>query len=110
MADFQSLEKSFISEQVKIFAGSVDSSDKTKEFVKKLGIGFPVAFGMDAQSVSELTGAFYEKSKLFLQPTSFIIRPDKSIEVVVYSSGPVGRFVAQDVLSLIKFYKSQKKQ
>ena len=88
----------------------MDASDKTREFIKKLDITFPVVFGMDAKHVSEITGAFYEESKRFLQPTGYIIRPDKTIEVAVYSSGPVGRFVAQDVLGLIKFYKGLKKQ
>lgn len=69
-----------------------------------------MAFGMDAEYVSGITGAFYEKDKLFLHATGVIIRPDKTIETAVYSSGPIGRFVAQDVLGLIKFYKSQGKR
>lgn len=40
-------------------------------------------------------------------PACFLIRPDKTIEVAAYSSGPIGRFVPQDVLALVRFYKSR---
>ncbi len=91
-------------------AGSIDPPDKAEETAKKLGITFPMAYGMDAEAASKILGAFYEKEKKFIQPTGFIVRPNKTVEVAVYSSGPVGRFVAKDVLSLIKFYKSRQKK
>lgn len=84
--------------------------DKTKELVEKLGVTFPVAYGMDAQAVCEKTGAYYEGERKFIQPSCFLIRPDKTLEVAAYSSGPVGRFVAEDVLKLVKFYKSRAKK
>jgi hypothetical protein len=65
---------------------------------------------MDAETVSELTGAFYEKKRMIIQSTGILVRPDKTIEVAVYSSGPIGRFVANDVLKLVKFYKSREKK
>ena len=93
-----------------MIGGSVDPIEKTKEFVDKLGITYPIACGMDAVAVSRMTGAFYEKDQKYIQPTGFILRPDQTIEVAVYSTGPVGRFVARDALNLIKYYKSQKKK
>jgi peroxiredoxin len=99
--------KDFDGEQVKVIAGSVDSKEKAEEFVNKLGITFPVACNMDAEAVSKGMGAFYHGEKKYIQPTGFIVRPDKTIEVAVYSSGPVGRFVAQDVLNLVRYYKSR---
>jgi alkyl hydroperoxide reductase subunit AhpC len=86
----------------------VDSLHHTKEFVEKLGIRYPVAYGLDAEEVSRVTGAYYEKERKFIHPTGFLVRPDKAIEVSCYSSGPIGRFVAQDVLRVIRFYKSRK--
>ena len=65
---------------------------------------------MDQQAVCEKTGAYFESERKIIQPACFLIRPDKTIEVATYSSGPVGRFVAQDVLGLVKFYKSQAKK
>lgn len=88
----------------------MDPNDKTREFVDKLGLTYSVAYGLDPEAICMKTGAFYEKEKRFIQPTCFLIRPNKTVEVAVYSAGPIGRFVAQDVLSLVKFYKSRAKK
>jgi len=64
---------------------------------------------MDAEEVSRITGAYYDTNKKFIHATGFLIRPDNTIEVACYSSGPIGRFVPQDVLNLVKFYKSREK-
>ena len=107
MADFQSVLKDFEDEGIKIVAGSVDPLNKTEEFVGKLGLSYPVAYGMDMEATCVKTGAFYERDRKFIQPAGFLIRPDKKIEVAVYSSGPIGRFVSRDVLGLVRFYKSR---
>ncbi len=107
MADFQSGLKDFEDEGIKIIAGSVDPLNKTEEFVGKLGLSYPVAYGMDMKTTCMKTGAFYEKDRKFIHPAGFLIRPDKTIEVAVYSSGPIGRFVSRDVLGLVRFYKSR---
>jgi peroxiredoxin len=107
LADFQSVLRDFDAEEIKIIAGSVDPPKKTEEFVDKLGLSFPVACDMDMEQTCVKTGAFYEKDRKFIQPTGFLIRPDKTIEVAAYSSGPIGRFVPQDVLGLVRFYKSR---
>ncbi len=95
-------------EDVKIFAGSVDSLDKAKEAIEKASATYPVAYGMDAIEISKITGAYYDQEKIYLHPTGFLIRPDNTIDVACYSSGPVGRIVAKNVLGLVKFYKKQK--
>ena len=110
MADFQSVLKDFDNEGIKIIAGSVDPLDKTEEFVEKLALSYPVAYGMDVETTCVKTGAFHEKDRKFIQPTCFLLRPDKTIEVAVYSSGPIGRFVPLDVLGLVRFYKSRAKK
>ena len=107
MADFQSVLKDFENEGIKIVAGSVDPLDKTEAFVEKLALSYPVAYGMDMETTCAKTGVFYEKDRKFIQPSCFLLRPDKTIEVAVYSSGPIGRFVPQDVLGLVRFYKSR---
>jgi peroxiredoxin len=107
LADFQSTLKEFGDEEMKIIAGSVDPLNETEEFVGKLGLSFPVAYGMDMEATCLKTGAFFEKDRKFIQPACFLIRPNKTIEVAAYSSGPIGRFVPQDVLNLVRFYKSR---
>ena len=109
LADFQSVSKDFESEQITVIAGSVDPFEKAKETVEKNGITYPVAYGMNAEEVSRTTGAYFDKDKQFLHATDFLIRPDNTIEAVCYSSGTIGRFMARDVLGLVKFYKSRNK-
>jgi hypothetical protein len=87
----------------------VDPIEKARETVEKLGVTYPVAYGLDVEAISGITGAYYEKERTFLHPACFLIRPDSRIEVACYSSGAIGRFVAKDVLSLVKFYKSKRK-
>ena len=89
-------------------AASVDPREKAQEMVEKNKLTFPIGYGLEAENISELTGAFYEPEKKFIQPTAFLIRPDKTIAVASYSSGPVGRMVAKDVWQLVKLYKSKK--
>ena len=99
----------FDAEQIKIMAGSVDPVEKTKEFLDQLGVTFPVAHSLDIATIAELTGAFYEEERRIIHPTDILVRPDKRIAVAAYSSGAVGRFVARDVLRLVKIYKSREK-
>ena len=89
-------------------AGSVDSVEKANETVQKVGITYPVAYGLDAEEVSKTTGAYYDPEKKFLHATGFIIRPDNTVAVACYSTGPIGRFTAKDILNLIRFYKSKR--
>ncbi len=108
LADFQSTLGDFEAEQITLFAASADPIEKAKETAEKLKITFPIAYGLNAERVSEITGSYYETERKFIQPTNFLIRPDKTIEVASYSSGPIGRFVAGNVLGVVKFHKSKK--
>jgi len=108
LADFQSLIKEFEAEEISIIAGSADPAEKAGETVKKNGITFPIVYGMNAEETSRITGAYYDKNRQYIHATGFLIRPDNTIETVCYSSGTIGRFVAQDLLNLVKFYKSKK--
>ena len=75
----------------------------------KQGITYTMAYGLDAEAVSQSTGGFYDEEKKFLQPINLLVRPDRTIEMGVYATGPLGRFVAQDILKVVRFYRSQKK-
>lgn len=93
-----------------IVAGSIDPSDKTTELVEKLALSYPVAYGMDMEATCRKMGVFFEKDRKFLHPSCFLIRPDNTLEVASYSTGPIGRFAAKDVLNLVRFYKKQAKK
>jgi len=104
------LSKEFESEQIQIIAGSVDAVEKAEETIQKAGVTYPVAYGMNAEETSRITGAYYDGGRNYIHATGFLVRPDNTVEVVCYSSGPIGRFVAKDVLGLVKFYKSKMKK
>ena len=88
----------------------MDPLDKAAETAERNGITFPLAYGLDAETVSKTTGAYYDTDKQFVHATGFLVRPDHTLAVACYSTGPVGRLVAQNVLRLVKFYKSQSKK
>lgn len=102
--------KEFESEQIAVIAGSVDPVEKARETVEKLDLTYPVCYAMVAEEIVRITGAYYDIVKKFVHATCFLIRPDNTIEVACYSTGPIGRFVAQDVLGLVRFYKSKNKK
>lgn len=90
-------------------AASTDPLDKATETVKEHGLSFPVGYGLPLTETAAALGAFYEERRGFLQSTGFVVKPDRTIAVAQYSSGPIGRLVWQDVLGLVQFYKKQAK-
>ncbi len=67
----------------------------------------PVGYGLPLEQTAATLGAFYDDKRGFLQATGFVVKPDRTIAVAQYSSGPIGRLVWQDVLGLVQFYKKQ---
>jgi hypothetical protein len=65
-----------------------------------------MGYGVDARSFSAATGAFVNTSPEFLQSTGFVLDHAGRVLVGVYSSGPIGRLVPDDVLGLIRYTKS----
>ena len=90
---------------MQVLAGSVDPEDKTRELVSSLNLTYPLACGLNMNEVLERIGGFFEPEKEFLQPSNFLFKPDGRLEVACYTSGPVGRFQAGDILTLVRYYK-----
>lgn len=90
-------------------AASTDPLEKAKETVSEHSLTLPVGYGLPLKETAATLGAFYEERRGFLQATGFVVKPDRSIVVAQYSSGPIGRLVWQDILGLIQFYKKQAK-
>lgn len=88
-------------------AASIDPPEKAGETVSEYSLTFPVGYGLPLEETAGLFGAFYDQNRRVLQATGFVVKPDRSIAVAQYSSGPIGRLVWQDVLGLVQFYKSQ---
>lgn len=83
----------------------MDTEGDAEEMVEQCAVDFPVGYGADYKSISTLTGCFYEERRQILHGTGYVLRPDGTIAVAVYSTGPIGRLVWQDVLGLVQFYR-----
>jgi peroxiredoxin len=93
---------------IKVVALSVDSKADAAAFVEKHRIGFPVGFGADADKVAAATGAYTNDSPHYLQSTGFVLDPGGRVITAVYSSGAIGRLVADDVIGFVSYIKSHK--
>lgn len=102
MADYQSKLADLQALDIALIAASIDPKETAQKTANELGLKFPVAYGLDAQSVSSATGAFFEPEKKFLHATGFLLKPDGKIQVAAYSTGPLGRLTAADVVQLVK--------
>jgi peroxiredoxin len=96
-------------EQITVVAASTDPREKAEETAKEQSLTYPLGYGLPLEETAATLGAFYEPTRLVLQSTGFVIKPDGTIAVAQYSSGPIGRLVWQDVLGLVQFYKKQAK-
>ena len=67
----------------------------------------PVGYGLPLKETAATLGAFFEERRGFLHATGFVVKPDRTIAVAQYSTGPIGRLVWQDVLDLVQHYKKQ---
>lgn len=92
-------------EGVKVVAASVDTEEQAQGTIDECGIHFPVGYGLDNKQVSELLGCFYEEKRQILHSTGYVLKPDGTVAVGVYSTGPIGRLVWQDVLNMVQFHK-----
>ncbi len=107
MAAFERAQEKLSAEGITVIAASTDPLEKARDTVKDLGLTVPLGWGLPLKETAATLGAFYEERRGFLQATGFVVRPDRTIAVAQYSSGPIGRLVWQDVLGLVQFYKQQ---
>jgi hypothetical protein len=107
LAAFEKARPRLDEEYIRVVAASTDP--KATETVNEHWLGFPVGYALPLTETAATLGAFYEDKRGFFQATGFVIKPDRTIAVSQYSSGPIGRLVWQDVLGLVQFYKKQVK-
>jgi peroxiredoxin len=96
-------------EGITVVGASTDTLEKAQETVKEHALSFPIGYGLPLRETAATLGTFYEERRNILQSTGFLLKPDKTIAIAQYSSGPIGRLVWQDVLGLVQFYKKQTK-
>ena len=92
---------------VKVIAFSVDDEATTAQLVAKHKLRFAVGHSADADKVAAAVGAYTNDKPRYLQATGFLLAPDASIVNAVYSSGPLGRLVPDDVAGMVAYIKSK---
>ena len=107
LAGFQRASAKLAAAGIKVVALSVDDEATTRGTIEKFKLSFPVGHSTDADKVASITGAYTNESPRYLQATGFLLAPDGKILNAVYSSGPLGRLVAEDVIGMVAYLKSK---
>jgi peroxiredoxin len=102
---FQRASDSLTRAGIRVAALWVDDEETTAEFTASNGLTFPLGHSADARAVAELTGAFVNDDPLYLQSTGFVLDPQGTVIVSVYSSGAIGRLVPEDVTGLAGYLR-----
>lgn len=88
---------------VKVVALSVDDEQTSAALIAKHTLRFPVGHSADAAKIAAATGAYVNDDPHYLQSTSFVLAPDGTVQVAVYSSDAIGRLAADDVAGYIRY-------
>ena len=107
LAGFQRASEKLAEAGIKVVALSVDDKATTVGTIEKFNLSFPVGHSANAETVASITGAYTNDSPRYLQATGFLLAPDGKILSAVYSSGPLGRLVAEDVVGMVAYLKSK---
>ena len=102
---FQRVHDSLAEAGIKVAALWVDNEETTARFTAKHDITFPLGHSADAHALAELTGAFVNEDPLYLQFTGFVLDPQGTVVVSVYSSGAIGSLVPEDVTGLVRYLR-----
>jgi alkyl hydroperoxide reductase subunit AhpC len=69
-------------------------------------VSFPIGYGV-TRAMADQLGAWWEDRRGIIQPSEFVLDADGKVRSSTYSSGPIGRIDAADVVKLIQFYEKQ---
>ena len=105
LVGFENEKNTFEDLNIKVFAASVDPEDKAQEVANE--VSFPVGFGAGEEH-RDLLGSWWEERRGLIQPSEFIIDSSGKVVASSYSSGPIGRIDAQDVIKMTNFLESKK--
>ena len=101
LESFQKLLPELTEAGIKIAAFSTDDEDHALEMVKSHSLTFPVGFGVDMKEVGKTLMSYINEERGSLESSNFLLLRDGTIELAVYSSGPIGRLTPEDVLDFV---------
>ncbi len=107
LADYQATQDELGRLGVKVVALSVDDAATTSALQAKHGLTFPIGVAVNPDEVGDATGAFTNPAPRHLQPAAFILDPNGSVMAAVYSTHAVGRLVAADAVTFVRYMKAK---
>lgn len=109
LAAFSRAAPQLAAEDIAVVALSVDDEATSAATIEKHKLTFPVGHSADAHAVAELLGNYLgdNGNGAFLQSSGFVLKPDGTVAVAVYSSDAIGRLTAPDVLGFVKYQRTQ---
>lgn len=90
-----------------VLAASVDTEDKSRELASSLSLSFPLACGA-TRDLAYIVGTWWEDDRKFIRPAEFIAGEDGKVISSTYSSGPIGRTDAADIVALLRVYEGRR--
>lgn len=91
---------------VKVLALSADDAPTSAALVEKYGIRFAVGHSANVDRIAAATGAYVNTEPKYFHSTGFVLDPAGRVITAVYSSGAIGRLVADDVAGFVRYVKS----
>jgi len=89
-----------------IVAASTDNDEKAAEVAATLS--FPVANKV-TKAQADTLGSWWEDRRSLIQPSGFVLNESGKVLSATYSTGPIGRIEAVDVIRFIQFQEKLKK-
>ncbi len=108
MAGYEAAKQELDELGIKVIAASSDDEEKADEIAADLS--FPVAHGVTAEDAEKLGAWWGAAHDGIIQPSEFIVDADGKVVESTYSSGPIGRVDAADVIKLTKFRDERARQ
>jgi peroxiredoxin len=91
----------------KVVALSVDDEATATATVEKHRLGYSVGHSADADALATAVGGYTNEDPKYLESTGFILAPDGTVVLAVYSSGAIGRLIPDDVIGMLQYVQSQ---
>ena len=108
MGDFNRSWDVYEGAGVHVYALSVDPMEETQRMVRELALEFPVLCQLDAAEIAEATGVYVShQGPVYFQATGYVLKPDGTVSVAVYSTGAIGRLEPDKTLAHIKHAMSK---
>lgn len=102
MESFQRMLPQLSDLGIRVAAFSTDDEEHADQMIRSHGLTFPIGFGVDMRKTGEVLRGYINEDKGSLESSNFLLRPDGTIELSVYASGPIGRLTPEDVLDLVQ--------